>query len=458
MHCTEFAQKPARHSDKRVTFPATVTHYEQRAKIYRPGANFPFYRVAFKVAGQRRMMTFASYSEAKAAAEAKVKELHNGQQAAGLTAKEGHAALTIREALAHHHRDTGRKVSAVEAVTTYLAAIKLLPPGSTLLEAVRSFRENIAAVARKPLAEAVAECNADREAKTVSENGKRPQLNPVYVADTARVLRGFSTTNTALAVCDVTKDHLDLFLKTRHELSVKSRNHFRATLMMFFRWCQRPDFLSATTRLLDADGLHREEAEVGGGDGVSIFHPAVGLHPGGVGEHDVIAVILEAVPQPIPVEGGCDGDRGNTVPVGIKQLQDRRQVAGGFLVDEPRSAFVPEAAEGVVAVQVNSDPNLHCGSPVVEGLGLSLFSHLRLLTRLPDNAVTHEQLVNPVARPFGVAGGAKLLRPGNVPPPAKLRRRVGVILQAVAVRDFVDVHAARGRAFDAPFHLRGIHD
>ena len=259
--CTEFAQKPHQHSDKRVTFPVTVTHYEQRAKIYRPGANFPFYRVAFKVAGQRRMITFASYSEAKAAAEAKVKELHKGQQAAGLTAKEGHAALTIREALAHHHRDTGRKVSAVEAVTTYLVATKLLPPGSTLLEAVRAFRESIAAVARKPLAEAVAEFNTDREAKTVSENGKRPQLNPVYVADTARVLREFSTNNTALAVCDVTKDHLDLFLKTRRELSVKSRNHFRATLTMFFRWCQRRDFLSATTRLLDADGLRREEAE-----------------------------------------------------------------------------------------------------------------------------------------------------------------------------------------------------
>ena len=114
-------------------------------------------------------MTFATCTEAKTAAEGKVNELHKGQQAASLTAKEGHAALTIREALAHHHRDTGCKVSAVEAVTTYLAA-----------------------VARKPLAEAVAEFNADREAKTVSENGKRPQLNPVYAADTARVLREFA--------------------------------------------------------------------------------------------------------------------------------------------------------------------------------------------------------------------------------------------------------------------------
>ena len=41
---------------------------------------------------------------------------------------------------------------------------------------------------RKPLAAAVAEFNASREAKAVAPDGKRPQLNPVYVADTGRVL------------------------------------------------------------------------------------------------------------------------------------------------------------------------------------------------------------------------------------------------------------------------------
>ena len=104
--------------------------------------------------------------------------------------------------------------------------------------------------------------------------------------------------------------------------------------------------------------------EVGIGDVIGVFHPAVGLHPGGVGERDVIAVILEAVHQPIPVEGGFDGDGDNAFLVGCEQLQDGGQVAGQFLVDQATAAFVHEAAEGVVAVQVNSDHDLHSGSPV----------------------------------------------------------------------------------------------
>jgi hypothetical protein len=35
-----------------------------------------------------------------------------------------------------------------------------------------------------------------------------------------------------------------------------------------------------------------------------------------------------------------------------------------LLVKQTTTAFVHEAAEGVVAVQVNSDHNLHSGSPV----------------------------------------------------------------------------------------------
>jgi hypothetical protein len=35
-----------------------------------------------------------------------------------------------------------------------------------------------------------------------------------------------------------------------------------------------------------------------------------------------------------------------------------------LLVDEATTVFIHEAAEGVVAVQVNSDHNLHSGSPV----------------------------------------------------------------------------------------------
>jgi hypothetical protein len=46
-----------------VKFPVTVEFYDQRAKIYAPARNFPFYRVAFKVAGKRRMLTFGTANE-----------------------------------------------------------------------------------------------------------------------------------------------------------------------------------------------------------------------------------------------------------------------------------------------------------------------------------------------------------------------------------------------------------
>ena len=97
---------------------------------------------------------------------------------------------------------------------------------------------------------------------------------------------------------------------------------------------------------------------------VGVFHSAVGLHPGRIGEHDVIAVILKTVHQPIPIVGGLDGDGGDALLVRLEQLQDGSQVAGELLVDEAAAAFVHQAAEGVVAVQVNSDHNLHSGFPV----------------------------------------------------------------------------------------------
>ncbi len=158
-----------------MTFPVTVEHREQRAKIYQPAKGFPFYRVAFRVAGKRRMLTFGTYGEAKAAAEAKVKELHKGQQSSALTAKESEDALTVRDALASYRQETGRKLSAVEAVQSYLAAVKMLPANSTLLEAVRSFKSSIAAVERKPLASAVAEFCEARKPKAVPRTASVPR-------------------------------------------------------------------------------------------------------------------------------------------------------------------------------------------------------------------------------------------------------------------------------------------
>ena len=112
--CTEFAQRKPRNPDKRVTFPVTVEYYDQRAKVYAPAKGFPFYRVAFKVDGKRRMLTFGTYTEAKTAAESKVKELHKGQKSSALTAKQAQDALTVRDMLAAYRLETGKVLSIVE--------------------------------------------------------------------------------------------------------------------------------------------------------------------------------------------------------------------------------------------------------------------------------------------------------------------------------------------------------
>jgi hypothetical protein len=134
--CTEFAQNQPRLCDKRVKFPVTVEYYDQRAKIYKPAKGFPFYRVSFRTAGKRRMLTFGRYRKAKKAAGKKVRELHNGQQSAGLTVKESQDAISIREMLAAYRQEGGTRISAHEAVASYLEAAKQLPKGSTLLESL----------------------------------------------------------------------------------------------------------------------------------------------------------------------------------------------------------------------------------------------------------------------------------------------------------------------------------
>jgi len=90
-----------------VKFPVEIEFKDQRAKIYRPAKSFAFYRISFRTAGKRRMLTFGTYGEAKKAAEEKVRELHNGQQSAGLTAKQSQDAIVALQRLSHIEKTRG---------------------------------------------------------------------------------------------------------------------------------------------------------------------------------------------------------------------------------------------------------------------------------------------------------------------------------------------------------------
>jgi len=239
-------------------FPVIIKHRRSEATIYAKSEKYPYYRLAYRAAGKRIVRSFATYSEAKTEADKKVRELATGNQGVALSAKEVADALAIRDALANFKQSNGHRLTAIQAVTGYLDAVKLLPAGHNVADSIRGYLSTIAVVQRKPLADAVTEFCDARKAKAVALPGKRPSLNPVYVADTARRLNEFAGTFTGTSVADLAKTHIDAFVGAHTALSAKSRNHLRATLRMFLGWCVRHDYLPANHRLLETDGLQNE--------------------------------------------------------------------------------------------------------------------------------------------------------------------------------------------------------
>ena len=154
--CTEFAQNSVRSADKRVRFPVTIRHRSSKAKIYAPAGKFNYYRVAFTVAGKRRMQTFAAYSDAKAAAERIVRDAANGSQAAALSASQSRDALAALQSLESFRQSTGRAVSLLSAVREFVEAAGKLH-GRSLDEAVMGYLRTVVSVKRKDIAEAVTE-------------------------------------------------------------------------------------------------------------------------------------------------------------------------------------------------------------------------------------------------------------------------------------------------------------
>jgi hypothetical protein len=138
---------------------------------------YPFYRVCWRVAGQRRMQSFRTYSEAKKAAEGLVRDLGSGSQVTALTPGQASDARAALERLQGLYQATGRKVSLLVGISEYCEAIRMLN-GRTLGEAVDGFLSTVATVKRVDLKEAVEQFIASRQPKTVAKDGKRPQLSP----------------------------------------------------------------------------------------------------------------------------------------------------------------------------------------------------------------------------------------------------------------------------------------
>ena len=155
-----------------------------------------------------------------------------------------------------------KRFSILGAVSEFCDAATRLN-GHTLRNAVDGFLSTVAVVEPQGLAEAVTEFNASREPKAKPQkNQERSALNAKYVENTRNRLKAFAEMFPGYSVCDLTKEHLDAYFLTMKTLSPKSRNHRRAIIKQFLRWCVAKDYLSPSHRLFEAIEL-KPEALIG---------------------------------------------------------------------------------------------------------------------------------------------------------------------------------------------------
>jgi integrase len=242
-----------------VKYPKRIKHRGRvLATIYKP-KSYPLYRVAWHVAGRRRMASFPSYSLAKRHADGLVKDLAKGSQVTALHPAQARDALAALERLADFYRATGRRVSLLAGISEFVEASTKLN-GRNLGEAVEGYLHNVATVKRKDVAAAVEEFIQTNEPRTRAANGERAQLSGKYFYNLAIQLRRFAATFPNTALCDLGKEHLDTYVNSLGDFSAKSRNHYRTTIRQFLQWATRKDYLPVTHRLGESDGLRPEHA------------------------------------------------------------------------------------------------------------------------------------------------------------------------------------------------------
>jgi integrase len=248
-----------------VRFPKVIRFRRITATIYGKTNKYPFYRLAYYGAGKRVTRSFKTYGEAKAEAERIVRESANGSEAAALTGAQSRDALAAFQRLEHFRQSTGRRFSLLSSVSEFVEALEKLK-GRSLGEAVEGYLQTVATVRRKDAAEAVEEFLDGRKHKTEAKNGKRAQLSDCYETHVKSWLREFAKTFPATAVCDLTKDHLNLYIKPFTDVSAKNRNDRRAAVKMFLSWAIRQDYLATNHRLFEANGMTRETVDAGDTD------------------------------------------------------------------------------------------------------------------------------------------------------------------------------------------------
>jgi integrase len=251
-------------SEQNVRYPRRLRHNDRGkvlATIYKRPDGYRLYWRA-RVDGKPRSMfkDFPTYSAAKKAGDTVVEDLYKGAQAARLSPGQVTDALASLERLRSFYQSTGRRVSLLASVSEWCEAAGKLH-GLTLGEAVDRYLATVATVQRKPLAEAVAEFIEGRKHLGESKNGERSKRSPVYLYNCAMWLNQFANALPGHAVCDLSKEHLNAYIRSFQGLSAKSRNDRRAIVKQFLGWCAAKDYLGQGHRLFEAVDFKAEEAD-----------------------------------------------------------------------------------------------------------------------------------------------------------------------------------------------------
>ena len=231
---------------RELKFPQTIPFRKAEVKIYGKKPATPYYRLCWYVNGKRLTSQFKDYKTAKEEAERKVREISKGSTSTALTPSQNRDALAALDALTEYKHSTWCGETLLQAVSTYVQAMKSLG-GRPLRDAVAGYLRTVAVVQPKDLQEAVSEY-CDSTSKRVTKR----------FAQQRKIRLGkFSETFQNTIVSDLSRSHVDLFFQNL-DLAPKTRNHYRADLKAFFDWCVKKDYLTSHHRLNDAEQIHSE--------------------------------------------------------------------------------------------------------------------------------------------------------------------------------------------------------
>ena len=235
-----------------IKMPLEVRDGNTKLKIYRGkstknGKKYPLFTLVYYEAGRRQRKAFGSLETAKNEAEKVAGRLEQGHRdVLRLTSADQHSFALATKELA----PTG--VPLLYAIRQYVAAVKVIPKGTSLLEAARDFAQRHPHnTPRKPISEVVDEFLKAKEQDGASDDYLRTlryHLNPLK--------ERFHT-----AVQDITAADLDAWIRSLGH-SPRTRKKVLASLTTLFRFARSLGYLPKNVPT-EADSVTRLKVRSG---------------------------------------------------------------------------------------------------------------------------------------------------------------------------------------------------